>query len=96
MTGDSVGARAGSVPVTAPKTMVGRLSAGGASLDVAAALLAMRNGVIPPTINLDDPADGCDLEFVTGGARPAQLATVLVVARGYGGFNAALVLRQVQ
>ena len=41
------------VPVTAPKSMVGRLYAGGASLDVAAAVLAMRDGVIPPTINLD-------------------------------------------
>ena len=55
----------------------------------------MRDGVIPPTVNLDEPADGCDLEFVTA-AREAELATVLVVARGYGGFNAALVLRRVE
>jgi minimal PKS chain-length factor (CLF/KS beta) len=89
----ALGKRAGEVPVTAPKTMVGRLYAGGASLDVAAAVLAMRNGVIPPTINLDQPADGADLEFVTA-AREAQLQTVLVLARGYGGFNAALVLRR--
>jgi 3-oxoacyl-(acyl-carrier-protein) synthase len=82
------------VPVTAPKTMVGRLYAGGASLDVAAALLAMRDGVLPPTVNLDEPADGCDLDFVTGSARQLELGTVLVLARGYGGFNAALVLRR--
>jgi len=91
----ALGSRAGSVPVTAPKSMVGRLYAGGASLDVAAAALAMRDGVIPPTINLDAPADGFDLDFVTS-ARDAQLATVLVVARGYGGFNGALVLRKVR
>ncbi len=89
------GQRAGEVPVTAPKSMVGRLYAGGGSLDVACAALAMRDGVIPPTVNLDDPADGCDLDFVTS-ARDAQLATVLVLARGYGGFNAALVLRGTQ
>jgi minimal PKS chain-length factor (CLF/KS beta) len=83
------------VPVTAPKTMVGRLYAGGASLDVAAAVLAMRDGVIPPTINIDEPAEGCELEFVTE-RRDAQLDTVLVVARGYGGFNGALVLRRVE
>jgi minimal PKS chain-length factor (CLF/KS beta) len=88
------GKRATEVPVTAPKTMVGRLYAGGASLDLAAALLAMRDGAIPPTINLDEPADGNDLDFVTGSAREAQVDTVLINARGYGGFNAALVLRR--
>jgi minimal PKS chain-length factor (CLF/KS beta) len=88
----ALGKRATEVPVTAPKTMAGRLYAGGASLDVAAAVLAMRDGVIPPMINLDDPADGCDLDFVTT-AREAELGAVLVVARGYGGFNGALVLR---
>jgi 3-oxoacyl-(acyl-carrier-protein) synthase len=82
------------VPVTAPKTMVGRLYAGGAALDVAAALLAMRDGVLPPTTNLDTPADGCELAFVTGGARDTQLDTVLVNSRGFGGFNGALVLRR--
>jgi minimal PKS chain-length factor (CLF/KS beta) len=91
----ALGKRAGDVPVTAPKTMVGRLYAGGAALDVAAAVLAIRDGVIPPTVNLEEPADGCELEFVTA-ARQAALKTVLVVARGYGGFNAALVLRRVE
>ncbi len=88
------GNRAADVPVTAPKTMVGRLYAGGAPLDVAAALLSMRDGCLPPTINLDHPADGCDLNFVTGEARDAKLETVLVNARGFGGFNSALVLRR--
>jgi 3-oxoacyl-(acyl-carrier-protein) synthase len=92
---EALGARARAVAVTVPKTMVGRLYAGGAPLDVAAAVLAMRDGVIPPTINLDEPAEGCDLEFVTE-RREAELATVLVVARGYGGFNGALVLRRVE
>ncbi len=81
-----------SVPVTAPKSMTGRLYAGGAPLDVAAALLAMRDGVLPPTINLDEPAEGCELDFVTGGKRTVQLDKVLVSARGFGGFNGAMVL----
>jgi len=50
--------------------------------------------VIPPTINLDQPADGCDLSFVTGKAQPREIKTVLVSARGFGGFNSALVLRK--
>jgi len=83
------------VPVTAPKSMVGRLYAGGASLDVAAAALAIPDGVIPPTVNLEDPADGFDLDFVTS-AREREVGTVLVIARGYGGFNAALILRRAQ
>jgi minimal PKS chain-length factor (CLF/KS beta) len=88
------GKRGTDVPVTIPKSMVGRLYAGGASLDVAAALLSMRDGVIPPTINLDEPAEGCDLNFVTGSAQKADVGTALVAARGYGGFNGALVLRR--
>jgi 3-oxoacyl-(acyl-carrier-protein) synthase len=87
---ETFGSRA--VPVTAPKTMVGRLYAGGAPLDVAAALLAMRDGVLPPTVNVEEPIDG-SLDLVLGRAREAALRTVLVNARGYGGFNAALVLR---
>jgi len=81
------------VPVTAPKTMVGRLYGGGAPLDVAAAAFAMRDGVLPPTINLDSPAEGCELNFVRE-AQEAQLQTVLVNARGFGGFNSSLVLRK--
>ncbi|MBV9279016.1 MAG: ketosynthase chain-length factor, partial [Chloroflexi bacterium] len=85
---------AAQVPVTAPKSTVGRLYGGGAPLDVAAALLAMRDQCLPPTINLDEPAGGIDLNLVTGEARSAQLNHVLVNARGYGGFNSALVLRR--
>lgn len=88
------GRRASRVPVTAPKTMTGRLYAGGASLDVATALLAMRDGLIPPTINLDRPAEGCDLDVVTGAARAAAIDTVLINARGFGGFNSAMVIRK--
>jgi 3-oxoacyl-(acyl-carrier-protein) synthase len=88
------GDRAEQVPVTAPKTMVGRLYGGGAPLDVAAALLAIRDGVLPPTINLDQPANGASLDFVRDEAREAKLETVLVNARGFGGFNSAIVLRR--
>jgi minimal PKS chain-length factor (CLF/KS beta) len=82
------------VPVTAPKSMTGRLLAGGGALDTAAAVFAMRDGVLPPTINLKRPAKGCDLNFVLDEAREAKLGTVLLNARGFGGFNSALVLRR--
>src|SRR5215204_1793459 len=81
------------VPVTAPKTMTGRLYGGGAPLDVAAAVFAMRDGVIPPTINVDSPAEGCDLALVKE-AKDGPVNTVLVNARGFGGFNSSIVLRK--
>ncbi|MGW1076474.1 ketosynthase chain-length factor [Streptomyces sp. NPDC002537] len=80
------------VPVTAPKTMTGRLAAGGASLDLAAALLALRDQVIPPTRNVTGTAADCPVALVTE-ARPAELRTALVLARGRGGFNSAMVVR---
>ncbi|WP_131738760.1 ketosynthase chain-length factor [Actinomadura roseirufa] len=82
----------GAVPVTAPKTATGRLLAGAGSLDVAAALLCMRDGVIPPTAKVRPAAD-YRLDLVTGRARPARVRAALVLARGAGGFNSALVLR---
>ena len=85
------GSRAGSVPVTAPKTMVGRLYAGGSSLDAATAALAISDGYIPPTTNVSSPVGGLDV--VTEG-RAQSVETVLVAARGAGGFNSALVLRR--
>ncbi|MEV6603570.1 ketosynthase chain-length factor [Kutzneria sp. NPDC051319] len=83
----------GGVPVTVPKTATGRLYSGGAALDLAAALLTIRHGVIPPTVNVSGPAPGYDLDLVTGAARRLSVRTAVVLARGYGGFNAAMVLR---
>ncbi|MGP4003261.1 ketosynthase chain-length factor [Streptomyces sp. 8N706] len=81
------------VPVTAPKTMTGRLYSGAASLDVAAALLAMRDSMVPPTLHVPDLADDCPIDLVRDTARALPVRTALVVARGHGGFNAAAVLR---
>ncbi|MFI6496442.1 beta-ketoacyl synthase N-terminal-like domain-containing protein [Nonomuraea typhae] len=80
-----------SVPVTVPKTMTGRLSSGGAALDVAWAALALHHGVLPPTVNVRTAHKGLDL--VTEPRRLPGMRTVLVLARGTGGFNAAAVLR---
>ncbi|WP_282088906.1 ketosynthase chain-length factor [Streptomyces tendae] len=82
------------VPVTAPKTMTGRLLAGGASLDLATALLSLRDQVVPPTVNIDRPAHGRLIDLVVGEPREARLTHALVLARGYGGFNSAMVVRR--
>ncbi|MER7466231.1 ketosynthase chain-length factor [Streptomyces sp. NPDC097981] len=84
------------VPVTAPKSMTGRLLSGGASLDLAAALFTLRDQVVPPTTGTVRPADDCPLDLVTGAPRTGTaLRTALVLARGRGGFNAAAVVRAV-
>jgi act minimal PKS chain-length factor (CLF/KS beta) len=82
------------VPVTVPKALYGRLYAGGPPLDVVAALLAIRDGVIPPTYGGSCLAPGCDLDLVRA-ARHVRVRTALLVARGFEGFNAALVVRAV-
>lgn len=83
----------GGVPVTAPKTMTGRMSSGGAPADLACALLAIRDGLIPPTVNVRTVAAGSRLDLVLDGPRPWQPGAALVIARGRGGFNSAMVLR---
>ncbi|MEU1074174.1 MULTISPECIES: ketosynthase chain-length factor [unclassified Streptomyces] len=80
------------VAVTAPKTMTGRLYSGAAPLDLAAAFLAIKDGLIPPTVHTD-PAAEYDLDLVLGEPRTAEVRTALVLARGYGGFNSAVVVR---
>jgi act minimal PKS chain-length factor (CLF/KS beta) len=82
------------VPVTAPKSMTGRLGAGGSSLDVVAALFALREQVVPPTTGTGQVAKDCPVDLVTGGPRALpRLRTALVLARGRGGFNSAAVVR---
>ncbi|RSM85676.1 ketosynthase chain-length factor [Kibdelosporangium aridum] len=79
------------VAVTAPKTATGRLYSGAAPLDLATAFLALRDGVIPPTIG-SSAAEDYQLDLVTE-PRPANLRAAMVLARGVGGFNSAMVVR---
>ena len=80
------------VPVAAPKTMTGRLYSGAGPLDLTAALLSIRDGLIPPAPNVE-PAAEYGLDLVTGAPRPGAVRSALVLARGHGGFNAAVVVR---
>ncbi|WP_216906584.1 ketosynthase chain-length factor [Nocardia noduli] len=80
------------VPVAAPKTMIGRLNSGAAPLDVVAALLSIRDDVVPPAINVSADPD-YHLDLVTEQPRRMSARTALVLARGHGGFNSAMVVR---
>ncbi|WP_418955278.1 ketosynthase chain-length factor [Streptomyces tritici] len=89
---DALGAHAARVPVTAPKTGIGRGYCAAPVLDTVAAVLAMEHGQVPPTPNVYDICH--DLDLVMSRARPAELHTALVLSRGLMGSNAALVVRR--
>lgn len=86
------GAALPAIPASAPKSMIGRLFNGGSTVDIACALLGLENDAILPTVGRvqDDP--NCLLDCVPNEARPRRLRHVLVGARGFGGFNSAIIL----
>jgi act minimal PKS chain-length factor (CLF/KS beta) len=83
------------VPVTVPKVLTGRLYSGGGPLDVVNALLMIRDGVIPAAPEQLDVAAEHAIDVVVGGPRECRVRNVLVISRGNGGFNSAVVVRAV-
>ncbi|MFC9745678.1 ketosynthase chain-length factor [Streptomyces niveus] len=81
------------VPVTVPKTATGRLYSGAGPLDVVTALMALRDGLAPPTVNVAQVPDAYGIDLVVGHPRPVSGTAALVLARGHNGFNSALVVR---
>jgi 3-oxoacyl-[acyl-carrier-protein] synthase II len=89
----ALGAAADGIPASSPKSMVGHLIGAAGALSVMVCLLAMRDGVLPPTVNLQTPDPECDLDYVPLQARPATVATAAANAFGFGGQNCVVVLR---
>jgi 3-oxoacyl-[acyl-carrier-protein] synthase II len=87
------GAAAGALAVTSPKSMTGHMIGAAGAVSVLVALLAMRDGVICPTINLETPDPDCDLDYVPLTARQTPVRTATVNAFGFGGQNCVLVLQ---
>jgi 3-oxoacyl-[acyl-carrier-protein] synthase II len=88
------GDRAAKVPMSSIKSMIGHLIGAAGAIEAVTSVLAIRDGVVPPTINLTDPDPECDLDYVPNEAREAKVRTVLSNSFGFGGQNAALVLRE--
>jgi 3-oxoacyl-[acyl-carrier-protein] synthase II len=88
-----LGARAASVPCSATKSMIGHPQGACGAAGVVATVLAMTHGLLPPTINYDNPDPACDLDYVPNRARPARPRLALCNCIGFGSKNAALVLR---
>jgi len=90
------GEYANSIPISAPASMMGHLTGAAGSVEAAAALLALTNNIIPPTINQEYPDPACDLDYVPNVARPATMQTVIANAFGFGGINTVLVFRRLE
>jgi 3-oxoacyl-[acyl-carrier-protein] synthase II len=91
----ALGQHAYHIPISAPKSMTGQPYAAGGLLGIGAALLALDRGVIPPTINLDQPDPECDLDYVPLKARLNDVRSVLVTAMSFGGTHSGVVLRKI-
>jgi 3-oxoacyl-[acyl-carrier-protein] synthase II len=87
------GPRAGSIPISSTKSMVGHLLGAAGAAELIATLLTLEHGVIPPTINYTTPDPECDLDYVPLQARSARSETALSNSFGFGGQNACLVVR---
>jgi 3-oxoacyl-[acyl-carrier-protein] synthase II len=88
-----LGPAAHRIPLSSPKSMAGHLTSAAGGLNLIAALGALRDQIVPPTINLDHPDPKLDLDYVPHRARPARVRAALVNAFAFGGTNAALVVR---
>ncbi len=90
--GQVLGSRARSVPVTSNKSQIGHTLIAAGAVEAVISLMTMTEGVIPPTINYQDPDPEIGLDIVANTARPADVRTTLSNSFGFGGQNVCLVL----
>lgn len=89
----ALGAWAYRVPISSSKSMIGHPLAAASAIGTASAIMAMNEGVLPPTINQEYPDLKCDLDYIPNHARKAKANTSLVTASGFSGIHSALVLQ---
>jgi len=88
------GERAHEIPVTATKSSIGHTMGAAGAISSLAAILGIRDSIVPPTLNLETPDPDCDLDFVPLVARSFPHSTALINAFGFGGHNACVVIRK--
>jgi len=80
--------------VSSTKSMMGHMLGGAGAAEAAVCVLAMENGLVPPTINLTDPDPACDLDYVPNVARQVELNVTMSNSFGFGGHNATLIMKK--
>lgn len=88
------GKHAYQIPVTANKSMLGHMLGAAGGVEAIALAMSLKEGIIPPTINLENPDPLCDLDYVPSVARQVKINTGLSNSFGFGGHNAAIVLKK--
>lgn len=83
------------IPVSSTKSMTGHLLGAAGSVEAIFSILAIRDQVAPPTINIDNPDEGCDLDFVPHTARPMRIDSALSNSFGFGGTNTSLLFKKI-
>ncbi|GAB3107481.1 beta-ketoacyl-ACP synthase II [Pseudomaricurvus hydrocarbonicus] len=89
-----MGSSAGEVAVSSTKSMIGHLLGAAGSVEAIFSILSIRDQVAPPTINLDNPDEGCDLNFVPHIAQERKIEAALSNSFGFGGTNGSLLFRK--
>ena len=89
-------AHARKVMISSTKSMTGHMLGAAGAIETAVCALAIKHGVVPPTINLDTPDPDCDLDYTPNTAREANVKVCLNNSLGFGGHNVALLLRAVE
>ena len=88
------GDRAKKVPISSTKSMTGHLLGGAGGLEAGIGVLALRDQILPPTINLENPDPACDLDYVPNKSRKAEVNYALSNSFGFGGTNASLLFKR--
>jgi 3-oxoacyl-(acyl-carrier-protein) synthase len=88
------GARAGTLKVSAIKSMIGHLLAAAGAVEFAAAVMSVHEGIVPPTINYEQPDPDCPLDYVTRGPETVELRAALSNSFGFGGGNVCLAVKR--
>jgi len=89
----SFGGNAGHIPITSIKSLTGHMLAASGALEAAFTLMSMREGIIPPTVNLKERDPDCDLDYVTE-TRKAEIRHAISHSFGFGGLNAVLTFKR--
>ena len=91
----ALGDHANKVAVSSTKSMTGHLLGAAGGIEAIFSILAIRDQILPPTINLDNPGEGCDLDYVANTARDAEVNVVMSNSFGFGGTNGTLIFKKI-